>query len=111
MKDCRLFYINGEWVSPTTARDFIVINPPMKSPSRQYRSAAQPMWIGRGGCQEGLRVILGDKLQKSVWHFSSRSLRFTSQRSTRWPRLFLRKWGSHHPIKGGAGLRSGCRIS
>src|SRR6266404_1062154 len=32
MKDCRLFYINGEWVSPTTARDFIVINPANEEP-------------------------------------------------------------------------------
>jgi len=27
MKDCRRFYINGEWIQPTQARDFAVINP------------------------------------------------------------------------------------
>jgi aldehyde dehydrogenase (NAD+) len=27
MKDCRLFYIDGKWVAPTTARHFIAINP------------------------------------------------------------------------------------
>jgi aldehyde dehydrogenase (NAD+) len=32
MKDCRLFYIDGKWVSPTTARDFIVINPANEEP-------------------------------------------------------------------------------
>src|SRR6266850_7462501 len=32
MKDCRQFYINGEWVSPTTVRDFIVINPANEEP-------------------------------------------------------------------------------
>jgi aldehyde dehydrogenase (NAD+) len=32
MKDCRLFYIDGKWVSPTTARDFTVINPANEEP-------------------------------------------------------------------------------
>jgi len=32
MKDCRLFYIDGEWVNPTNARDFIVINPANEEP-------------------------------------------------------------------------------
>lgn len=32
MKDCRLFYIDGKWVSPTTARDFVVINPANEEP-------------------------------------------------------------------------------
>ncbi len=32
MKDCRLFYIDGKWVSPTIARDFIVINPANEEP-------------------------------------------------------------------------------
>jgi aldehyde dehydrogenase (NAD+) len=27
MKDCRAFYIDGKWVSPTTSHDFPVINP------------------------------------------------------------------------------------
>ena len=27
MKDCRQFYIDGKWVSPAQARDFVVINP------------------------------------------------------------------------------------
>jgi aldehyde dehydrogenase (NAD+) len=27
MRDCRQFYIDGEWVNPTTAHDFPVINP------------------------------------------------------------------------------------
>jgi aldehyde dehydrogenase (NAD+) len=27
LKDCRLFYIDGKWVSPTTTRDFAVTNP------------------------------------------------------------------------------------
>jgi aldehyde dehydrogenase (NAD+) len=27
MKDCRQFYIDGKWVSPAQARDFLVINP------------------------------------------------------------------------------------
>lgn len=27
MKDCRKFYINGEWVSPDTPHDFSVVNP------------------------------------------------------------------------------------
>jgi len=32
MKDCRKFYINGEWVSPTKANDFEVINPSTEEP-------------------------------------------------------------------------------
>jgi aldehyde dehydrogenase (NAD+) len=32
MEDCRLFYIDGKWVSPTTARDFTVINPANEEP-------------------------------------------------------------------------------
>jgi len=32
MKDCRQFYIDGKWVSPTTARDFEVINPANEEP-------------------------------------------------------------------------------
>jgi aldehyde dehydrogenase (NAD+) len=32
VKDCRLFYIDGKWVSPTIARDFIVINPANEEP-------------------------------------------------------------------------------
>jgi aldehyde dehydrogenase (NAD+) len=32
MKDCRLFYIDGKWVSPTTAKDFTVINPANEEP-------------------------------------------------------------------------------
>ena len=32
MKDCRLFYIDGKWVSPTNARDFTVINPANEEP-------------------------------------------------------------------------------
>src|SRR5260370_36698897 len=32
MKDCRLFYIDGKWVSPATARDFLVINPANEEP-------------------------------------------------------------------------------
>jgi aldehyde dehydrogenase (NAD+) len=32
MKDCRLFYIDGKWVSPTAARDFTVINPANEEP-------------------------------------------------------------------------------
>src|SRR6266481_1452200 len=32
MKECRLFYIEGKWVSPTIARDFIVINPANEEP-------------------------------------------------------------------------------
>ena len=32
MKDCRLFYIDGKWVSPTTARDFTVTNPANEEP-------------------------------------------------------------------------------
>jgi hypothetical protein len=27
MKDCRQFYIDGKWVSPTKTHDFPVINP------------------------------------------------------------------------------------
>jgi aldehyde dehydrogenase (NAD+) len=32
MKDCRQFYIDGKWVSPTTAHDFNVINPANEQP-------------------------------------------------------------------------------
>ena len=32
MKDCRLFYIDGKWVSPTTGKDFTVINPASEEP-------------------------------------------------------------------------------
>src|SRR5580704_1111168 len=32
MKDCRLLYIDGKWVSPTVAHDFIVINPASEEP-------------------------------------------------------------------------------
>jgi aldehyde dehydrogenase (NAD+) len=32
MKNCRLFYIDGKWVSPATARDFFVINPANEEP-------------------------------------------------------------------------------
>jgi aldehyde dehydrogenase (NAD+) len=32
MKDCRQFYIDGKWVSPTTAQDFAVINPASEEP-------------------------------------------------------------------------------
>ena len=32
MKDCRLFYIEGKWVSPTIAHDFTVINPANEEP-------------------------------------------------------------------------------
>src|ERR1700734_515113 len=27
MKDCRQFYIDGKWVSPTAAHDFEIVNP------------------------------------------------------------------------------------
>src|SRR5260221_207551 len=27
MNDCRMFYVDGKWVSPATSRDFPVINP------------------------------------------------------------------------------------
>src|SRR5467141_2589499 len=32
MKDCRQLYINGKWVNPTKAHDFIVINPANEEP-------------------------------------------------------------------------------
>lgn len=32
MKDCRQFYINGQWVNPTAAHDFKVINPATEEP-------------------------------------------------------------------------------
>ncbi len=32
MKDCRQFYIDGKWVNPTKAHDFIVINPTNEEP-------------------------------------------------------------------------------
>ena len=32
MKNCRQFYINGKWVSPTEVRDFGVINPATEEP-------------------------------------------------------------------------------
>jgi aldehyde dehydrogenase (NAD+) len=32
MKDCRQFYINGEWVEPMQAHDFAVINPSTEEP-------------------------------------------------------------------------------
>ena len=32
MKDCRQFYIDGKWVSPTKAHDFQVINPANEQP-------------------------------------------------------------------------------
>src|SRR5580704_2606217 len=32
MKDCRQFYINGEWVEPIQAHDFAVINPSTEEP-------------------------------------------------------------------------------
>ncbi len=32
MKDCRQFYIDGKWVSPTKTRDFKVINPATEDP-------------------------------------------------------------------------------
>jgi aldehyde dehydrogenase (NAD+) len=32
MQDCRQFYIDGKWVSPTTARDWEVINPATEEP-------------------------------------------------------------------------------
>jgi aldehyde dehydrogenase (NAD+) len=32
MKNCREFYIDGKWVSPTQAHDFIVINPTNEEP-------------------------------------------------------------------------------
>jgi aldehyde dehydrogenase (NAD+) len=32
MRDCRQFYIDGNWVSPVKARDFIVINPANEQP-------------------------------------------------------------------------------
>src|SRR5580692_8608553 len=32
MKDCRQFYIDGQWVSPSQARDFPVINPAREEP-------------------------------------------------------------------------------
>ena len=32
MKDCRQFYIDGNWVNPTTAHDFNVINPANEQP-------------------------------------------------------------------------------
>jgi aldehyde dehydrogenase (NAD+) len=32
MKDCRQFYIDGKWVNPTEARDFMVINPANEEP-------------------------------------------------------------------------------
>jgi len=32
MRECRQFYIDGEWVDPTTAQDFTVINPANEEP-------------------------------------------------------------------------------
>ena len=32
MKNCRQFYIDGKWVSPTEVRDFEVINPATEEP-------------------------------------------------------------------------------
>jgi len=32
MKDCRYFYIDGKWVSPAKAHDFIVVNPATEQP-------------------------------------------------------------------------------
>src|SRR5262249_10468268 len=32
MKDCRQFYINGQWVAPTKSHDFPVINPATEEP-------------------------------------------------------------------------------
>src|SRR5437870_13166640 len=32
MKDCRYFYIDGKWVSPTKPRDFMVLNPATEQP-------------------------------------------------------------------------------
>jgi len=32
MKDCRQFYVNGEWVSPAEPHDFVVINPATEEP-------------------------------------------------------------------------------
>lgn len=32
MKNCRQFYIDGKWVSPSQVRDFMVINPATEEP-------------------------------------------------------------------------------
>ena len=32
MRDCRQFYIDGKWVSPTQADDYLVINPATEEP-------------------------------------------------------------------------------
>jgi len=32
MKDCRQFYIDGKWVEPSQARDFVVVNPATEEP-------------------------------------------------------------------------------
>src|SRR5438309_9900564 len=32
MTDCRYFYIDGKWVSPAKAHDFIVVNPATEQP-------------------------------------------------------------------------------
>src|ERR1035441_7646078 len=32
MKDCRQFYIDGQWVDPAKAHDFTVINPATEEP-------------------------------------------------------------------------------
>jgi len=32
MKDCRRFYIDGKWVSPSQVQDFDVVNPATEEP-------------------------------------------------------------------------------
>ncbi|PYX05704.1 MAG: hypothetical protein DMG88_20625, partial [Acidobacteria bacterium] len=32
MKDCRHFYIDGKWVRPANAHDFVIVNPATEQP-------------------------------------------------------------------------------
>jgi len=43
MQDCRQFYIDGKWVSPTAARDWEVINPATEEPIATISLGAAPM--------------------------------------------------------------------
>ena len=75
MNDCRQFYIDGKWVSPTRVEEFSVINPAFfPQPIRAGYRQSSFVLIGLRNCED---VPKGEELHHV--HFARRERRISGR--------------------------------
>jgi len=70
LKNCRQFYIDGNWVNPVTDRDFTVVNPATEEPVAIISlGSAADVDRAVAAAKKGLRILFGDDDLISGWPF------------------------------------------